>query len=185
MGFFPEPNDKLAVEEFSDRLYFLPNGNHYLIVYSDLIKFRNIYTSFVRKQMTEQPNSVVLFLSYYETTQNVKKLFEDLEDKSSFKALDIMETLTGSYPQVPYAERIEELAKETKRAFEDNSLVVLADMSVFHHIKKSSELFEYEVLLHRQPKAQRWKEICFYHKRDFEAMFTDEQKKTLSRITMP
>ena len=112
--------------------------------------------------------------------RSVKRVFEDLEDKSSFKVLDIMETLTRSYLQVPYAEKIGEIAKETKKALEDKPLVVLADMSVFHHIKKSSELFEYEELLHREPKARRWKEFCFYHKSDFEAMFTNEQKIILS-----
>jgi uncharacterized membrane protein YheB (UPF0754 family) len=179
LGSLPESNDKLTVEEFSDRLYFLPDCNHYFIFYSNLIEFRNIYTSFIRKQLTEQPNSVILFLSFYDTAENVQKLLEDLKDKSSLKVLDILQVIRSNNYQVPYVERLRELAERTKKELEDKPLVVVADMSAFNHINQSYELFEYEEKLHKQPKAERWKELCFYHKRDFDVMFTDEQKKRL------
>ena len=179
LGFLPKSNDKLAVEEFSDRLYFLPDGNHYFIFYSNLMEFRNIYTSFIRKQLTEQPNSVVLFLSFYDTAENVRKLLEDLKYKSSLKVLDIMQVIRSNNYQVPDMERLGELAERTKKELEDKPLVVVADMSAFNHVNRSSELFEYEEKLHEQPKPERWKELCFYHKRDFDAMFTYEQKKRL------
>jgi DcmR-like sensory protein len=179
LGFLPKSNDKLAAEEFSDRLYFLPDGNHYFIFYSNLMEFRNIYTSFIRKQLTEQPNSVVLFLSFYDTAENVRKLLEDLKYKSSLKVLDIMQVIRSNNYQVPDMERLGELAERTKKELEDKPLVVVADMSAFNHVNRSSELFEYEEKLHKQPKAERWKELCFYHKRDFDAMFTDDQKKRL------
>jgi MEDS: MEthanogen/methylotroph, DcmR Sensory domain len=179
LGSLPESNDKLAVEEFSDRLYFLPDGNHYFIFYSNLIEFRNINTSFIRKQLTEQPNSVVLFLSFYDTAENVQKLLEDLKDKSRLKVLDIVQVIRSNDYQVPDVERLGELAERTKKELEDKPLVVVADMSAFNHVNRSSELFEYEEKLHEQPKPERWKELCFYHKRDFDAMFTYEQKKRL------
>ena len=51
---------------------------------------------------------------------------------------------------------------------------------MFSHLKKASELLEYEKTLHKDLKVERWKELCLYHKRDFETMFTaDESEKLL------
>jgi hypothetical protein len=52
---------------------------------------------------------------------------------------------------------------------------VIGDMSVFHHLKKSKELLEYEKNIHKDLKIERWKELCFYHEDDFEIMFTEDQ----------
>jgi hypothetical protein len=93
--------------------------------------------------------------------------------------LDILQVIRNNNYQVPYVERLGELAERTKKELEDKPLVVVADMSAFNHINQSSELFEYEEKLHKQPKPERWKELCFFHKRDFDVMFTDVQKKRL------
>ena len=48
-------------------------------------------------------------------------------------------------------------------------------MSVFNHLHKAAELLEYEKTLHKDLKVERWKELCFYNKRDFEIMFTKDE----------
>ena len=55
----------------------------------------------------------------------------------------------------------------------------IADMSVFNHTKKASEILEYEKTLHKDLKVERWKELCMYNKRDFETMFTKDESYTL------
>ncbi len=52
-------------------------------------------------------------------------------------------------------------------------------MSVFHHIKKTSELLEYEKTLHKDLKVEKWKELCLYHKNDFRSIFTEEESNEL------
>jgi len=50
---------------------------------------------------------------------------------------------------------------------------------VFHHINKAPQLLEYEKDLHKDLKVEGWKELCFYHQRDFEGMFSEEQSGKL------
>jgi hypothetical protein len=52
-------------------------------------------------------------------------------------------------------------------------------MSVFNHIKKASELLEYEKTLHKDLKVEKWTELCLYHKCDFETMFSEDGSKRL------
>ena len=35
---------------------------------------RKVYASYIKRQLEEQPNSVVLFLPYYDTTDNVRSV---------------------------------------------------------------------------------------------------------------
>ena len=60
-------------DEISDRLLHVPPGHHYLILYPNIETMRKVYASYVKKQLEEQPDSVVLFLSYYDTTDNVRE----------------------------------------------------------------------------------------------------------------
>jgi hypothetical protein len=140
----------------------------------------------VRKQLDEQPNSVVLFLSYYDTTDNVRSVLslkgirvKEREKEGSMIILDIMKVLQYPYFEVPDIEKLRELARKTEKQFGDKTIFMIADMSVFNHTKKASELLEYEKTLHKDLKIERWKELCLYNKRDFETMFTEEESNRL------
>ena len=136
--------------------------------------------------MEEQPNSVVLFLSYYDTTDDVRLVLsskgvqvKEREKNGSMIILDIMNVLHNPYFQVPDIEKLRELARKIEKQFGDKTIFIIADMSVFNHTKKASEVLEYEKTLHKDLKVERWKELCFYNKRDFEIMFTEEDSKRL------
>jgi hypothetical protein len=43
-----------------------------IILYPNIETMRKVYSSYVKKQLEEQPDSVVLFLSYYDTTDIVR-----------------------------------------------------------------------------------------------------------------
>ncbi len=172
--------------KISDRLLHAPTGHHYLVLYPNIETMRKIYANYVKRQIEEQPDSVVLFLSYYDTTDNVRSvlssksvLVKDLEKKGSIIILDIMKVLKDPISNLPEIERLRELAKKTETKFNDKTIFMIADMSAFHHIKKASELLEYEKTLHKDLKVERWKELCLYHKRDFETMFTEEESDSL------
>jgi hypothetical protein len=183
----PFDNDKPPTEdEISDRLLHVPPGHHYLILYPNIETMRKLYSGYVKKQLEEQPDSVVLFLSYYDTTDNVRSvlsskgvLVNELEKNGTMIILDIMKVLQYPYFEVPDIEKLRELARKTEKQFGDKTIFMIADMSVFNHTKKASELLEYEKTLHKDLKIERWKELCLYNKRDFETMFTEEESNRL------
>jgi len=182
----PNSNKRPNEDEISDQLLHVPIGHHYLILYPDLETMRKVYASYIKRQLEEQPNSVVLFLSYYDTTDNVRLVLssngvqvKEHEKNGSMIILDIMNVLHNPYFQVPDIEKLRELARKTEKQFGDKTIFIIADMSVFNHTKKASEVLEYEKTLHKDLKVERWKELCFYNKRDFEIMFTEEESKRL------
>jgi hypothetical protein len=183
----PDPDSKPPIEdEISNRLFQVPLGHHYLILYSNIESMRKVYASYIKRQMDEQPESVILFLSYYDTTDNVRSILEakgvpikEHEMNGSMVILDIVKALENPYFQVPLTERLRELTRKLENQFKDKTIFVIADMSVFHHLKKTSELLEYERNLHKDLKVEKWKELCMYHKNDFKSMFKEEDANTL------
>lgn len=174
------------VDEISDQLLHVPTGHHYLILYPDIETMRKVYSSYIKRQLEEQPESVILFLSYYDTTDSVRHVLrskgikvKEREKDGSMIILDIMKVLHNPYFQVPDIEKLRELARKTEKQFGDKTIFIIADMSVFHHTKNAAELLEYEKTLHKDLKVERWKELCLYNKRDFETMFTTEESNTL------
>ncbi|MGA7005888.1 MAG: MEDS domain-containing protein [Nitrososphaeraceae archaeon] len=182
----PNGNKRLYEDEISDQLLHVPTGHHYLILYPNIETMRKVYASYVKKQLEEQPDSVVLFLSYYDTTDNVRDVLsshgvpvKEHEKNGTMIILDIGKVLHNPFFQVPNIEKLRELAKKTEKQFGDKTIFVIADMSVFNHTKKASEILEYEKTLHKDLKVERWKELCFYNKRDFEIMFKPDESDTL------
>jgi hypothetical protein len=182
----PNGNKRLYEDEISDQLLHVPTGHHYLILYPNIETMRKVYASYVKKQLEEQPDSVVLFLSYYDTTDNVRDVLsshgvpvKEHEKNGTMIILDIGKVLHNPFFQVPNIEKLRELAKRTEKQFGDKTIFVIADMSVFNHTKKASEILEYEKTLHKELKVERWKELCLYNKRDFETMFTKDEANTL------
>jgi hypothetical protein len=179
-------NKRLYEDEISDRLLRVPPGHHYLILYPDIETMRKVYASYIKRQLEEQPESVVLFLSYYDTTDSVRNVLsskgirvKEREQTGSMIILDIMKVLDNPYFQVPDIEKLRELARKIEKQFSGKTIFIIADMSVFNHTKKASEILEYEKTLHKDLQVERWKELCFYNKRDFETMFTKSESNTL------
>jgi hypothetical protein len=181
-----DDNKPASEDEISDRLLHVPPGHHYLILYPNIETMRKVYASYIKRQLEEQPDSVVLFLSYYDTTDTVRSILsskgvrvKDHEKNGFMIILDIMKVLHNPYFQVPDIEKLRELARKTEIQFGDKTIFIIADMSVFNHTKKASEILEYEKTLHEDLKVERWKELCLYNKRDFETMFTKDESNTL------
>ena len=98
----PNPNDnkQLYEDEISDQLLDVPTGHHYLIVYSNIETMRKVYASYIKRQLEVQPNSVFLFLPYYDTTDNVRSVLsskgihvKEREKEGSMIILDIMKVI--------------------------------------------------------------------------------------------
>ena len=130
-------------DEISDWLLHVPAGHHYLILYPNIETMRKVYAIYVKKQLEEQPNSVILFLSYYDTTDNVRGVLsskgihvKEREQESSIIILDIMKVLQNPYLGVSDIEKLRELARKTEKQFGDKTIFIIADMSVFRQLRK-------------------------------------------------
>ena len=73
----PNSNKRLYEDEISDQLLHVPTGHHYLILYPNIETMRKVYVSYIKRQLKEQPNSVVLFLPYYDTTDTVRSALSE------------------------------------------------------------------------------------------------------------
>jgi hypothetical protein len=182
-----EEGNKWAQEEqISNSLVRVPIGHHYLILYSSLDMMRKVYSKYVKGQIENAPNSVILLLPYYDSTDKVREVLDSMginvkenERRGALIIVDIENVITNPYFKGPDIERLRGFTKELENKYDDKTIFVIADMSVFHHLKKASELLEYERTLHKDLKVEKWKELCFYNERDFDIMFTKEQTEEL------
>jgi hypothetical protein len=181
-----EGNKWAQEEQISDTLVRVPIGHHYLILYSSLDMMRKVYSKYVKGQIENAPNSVILLLPYYDSTDKVREVLDSMginvkenERRGALIIVDIENVITNPYFKGPDIERLRGFTKELENKYNDKTIFVIADMSVFHHVKKASELLEYERTLHKDLKVEKWKELCFYNERDFDIMFTKEQTEEL------
>ena len=122
-------------DEISDRLLHVPPGHHYLILYPNIEMMRKVYASYVKKELEQQPNSVVLFLSYYDTTDHVRSVLnskgvpvKEYEKNGTMIILDIMKVLYNLFFEVPDIEKLRELARKTEKQFGDKTIFVITDI---------------------------------------------------------
>ena len=83
-----EDSKSPSEDDISDQLLHVPAGHHYLILYPNIETMRKVYSNYVKKQLEEQPNSVVLFLSYYDTTDKVRSVLSSFTPDESDKLME-------------------------------------------------------------------------------------------------
>ena len=147
---------------------------------------RRVYSSYVKGQIESQPESIIVLLPYYDTTDKAREILEsknikvrELEKQGSLVIIDIMKVIRSLSFDVPDIERLRALILKLVDQYPDKTIFVIADMSAFHHLKKSKDLLEYEKSLHKDIKVEKWKELCLYNERDFSLMFTEKEAKKL------
>jgi hypothetical protein len=117
----PNGNKRLYEDEISDQLLHVPTGHHYLMLYPNIDTMRKVYASYVKRQLEEQPDSVIQFLPYYDTTENVRSILsskcihvKEREKEGSMIILDIMKVIESSLFEVPDIEKLREFAKKDR-----------------------------------------------------------------------
>jgi KaiC/GvpD/RAD55 family RecA-like ATPase len=157
-----------------------------LICYSDIEAMRRVYSSYVKGQIESQPESIIVLLPYYDTTDKVREVLEskdinvkELEIQGYLVIIDIVNVVRSQSFDVPDIERLRALILKLENQYPDKTIFIIADMSVFHNLNKAKELIEYERTLHKNLKVEKWKELCLYHERDFNLMFTDKEAREL------
>jgi DNA polymerase elongation subunit (family B) len=181
-----ETNNYSKEHSVSQRLVSVPVGHHYLILYSNIEIARKVYSAYIKAQLDVQPQSVIVMLPYYDTSDKVREVLESEgvdvkgnEKESNLIIVDIEKVINNAYYAVSEVERLRAFTRHVEDEHPGKTIFVIADMSTFNHLKKRSELLDYERNLHKDLKVEKWKELCFYHERDFQSMFTEEQANEL------
>ncbi len=167
------------------KLVKLPLGHHCLVLYPNIETIMKIYSEYIHFIM-EQKDVVILFLPYYNTTDQVRQLLmtngtdvKRYERNNSLVLIDFAKVINNPYLGIPAAFGLKEFVNKTQSYCKDKTLVVMADMSLYNHVNNIKDLMEYEKLSRNGYETKKWNQLCFYHKLDFDLMFSDDQKERI------
>lgn len=179
-------NKQLSESDISAKLVRIPQGQRYFILYESIETIWKVYSGYVKNQVKDSPNSIVLILPYYDSTEKVREVLEsngvntrEKEQQGNLIIIDIQKVISNLYYDVSELERIRAFTNQVQAGSPDKTIIIIADMSVFHHLGRSLELLEYERTLDRHSQIEKRRELCFYNERDFDIMFTKEQGNEL------
>jgi hypothetical protein len=166
-------------------------GAHYIIVYYDMKTLRQIYLRYIKTQL-EDNNELVLILPYYETTETVRSVLSGennsgnggsmidvrkYEKEGSLMIIDAAEAYFSS--DTDLMSFVEKLAKQAQTSGK-KGISVIADLASFYHFNRIDKLIEYEMSLPtKYDDKMKLKGFCFYHQEDFDRRLTEQQKQML------
>jgi archaellum biogenesis ATPase FlaH len=171
--------------DINDTLYHMNKakyGAHYIIIYPNLDTMRQLYASYINKQIQEN-NEIVLVNPFYETTESIRQLLSqrnpDLdvpkhEKEKSLIIIDSLEEYFGKPSDGMLFKR--SLAKYAKKIGK-NGLSILGDIGAYPYKSRSEDLVDYESSLPAKFDLSM-KGFCLYHQKDFDT-FSREQKQKL------
>ncbi len=166
-------------------------GAHYIIVYHDMITLRRVYSEYIKAQL-EDKNEIVLILPYYETTEMVRSILSGENDNSiggsiidarkyekegSLVIIDSAKAYFGSdIDLMSFLARLAKLAQSSGKS----GVSVIADLASFYFHSGIDKLIEYEMSLPtKYDDEMKLKGFCFYHQEDFDKRLSKEQKQKL------
>lgn len=165
---------------------------HYLIVYPDTNTLRDIYSYYAKIQL-EYNNDIVLILPYYETTEMVRSVLSEENNKNSNgdNIIDVRKyEKEGSLIIIDSVKAylrsdtdlMSFLARLTKQAQSSgkNGVSVISDLAPFYYYDGIDKLIEHEMSLPtKYDDDMKLKGFCFYHQKDFDRRLTKQQKQKL------
>jgi hypothetical protein len=174
---FIDPSDN-ASNNAIIQLLNLDAGYHYLLLYPNISIIRKIYAGYLGSKLKEN-HVEILFFTYYDSPDKVREVLTKHGlnvrnyEKTNLTLVDYGIELKGDSSRVNgFANKIQNYRKNQK-----NDLIVIADMSIYNHVKCIDDLLKFEETF---PNATgNWKQLCLYHQLDFDRMFTDKQKQSI------
>jgi len=185
---------KLISENSNDVLKQLRQaefGAHYIIVYYDMMTLRQIYSGYIKAQL-EDNNEIVLILPYYETTEGVRRILSgennngigdsiiDIrkhEKEGSLIIIDSVKAYFGS--DTDLMSFIGKLSRQAQNSGK-SGVSVIADLASFYFHNGIDKLIDYEMSLPTKYDDQmKLKGFCFYHQEDFDKRLSKDQKQKL------
>ena len=165
-------------------------GAHYIIVYYDMMTLRQIYSGYIKAQL-EDNNEIVLMLPYYETTGMVRSILSGENKNNQSNIIDvrkyekegsliIIDSVKAYFrSDIDLMSFVEKLAKEAQSSGK-NGISVIADLASFYFHNGIDKLIDYEMSLPTKYDDQmKLKGFCLYHQEDFDKRLSKEQKQKL------
>jgi hypothetical protein len=162
-----------ALEQINQSEY----GAHHLIVYSNQMMLRELYTKYVKTQL-ERENKIVLMLPHYETTDSLKRVLlgADNDNENMMRkyedSLIVMDSIKGHFGADDHMVFVNNLVDRA-----ENGVLVIAAAGSFFHLGKKEKLVEHELSMPSQFDVNL-KRFCVFHKQDFNVL-TEEQRQKL------
>ena len=171
-------NTKNIVEQLRQSDY----GAHYIIVYPDIMTLREIYSNYIKYQI-EDKNEIVLVLSYYETVNNLRnflsptdEISSDLERYEREGSLVIIDSVKGFF-DFDHPSYVKNLLKQAE-SLGKSGISVIADAGAFYHYSKVEELVKHELSMPSKFDINL-KRFCVFHKQDFDRLTEAKKQKLL------
>ena len=171
-------NTKNIVEQLRQADY----GAHYIIVYPDITTLREIYSNYIKYQI-EDKKEIVLVLSYYETVDNLRnflsptdEISSDLERYEREGSLIIIDSVKGFF-DFDHPSYVKSLLKQAE-SLGKSGISVIADAGAFYHYSKLEELVKHELSMPSKFDVNL-KRFCVFHKQDFDRLTEVKKQKLL------
>lgn len=158
-------------------------GAHFLVVYPDLVIFREMYSHYAKAALTD--NEIVVILPFYETVDSVRRILSEdsanidvrkFEKEQLLLIIDSLKSYFGSQDGLmPFVNRIVQFAKDSGR----NGVSMIGDMAPFFYLGKNMCLLHYETTLPIKFEDMDLKGLCAYHKQDFDKKLSEKEKRIL------
>ena len=168
--------------EVSEELRKSTLGAHAIVLYPDLLTWRELYSSYARSALVD--SEIVLILPYLETADSVRQILSedsaniDVRKYEKEQSLLIMDSLKGYFGLqeglIPFLLQTANFAKKSGK-----NLSVMSDMGSFFYYNKKDELLQYEMSLPSRYEKINLKGFCAYHLRDFDVRFSDRERQDL------
>jgi hypothetical protein len=156
-----------SYNEILDHLTHAEYGTHSILVYPDIQTLRETYSMYVKKQL-EDSNEIVLILPYYETADKVRKTLSNsdfvnrgeaansdsnnsngssindvrkYEKEGSLMIMDSVKGYFGSDSNYEGADRLMSFFKQLVKKAESlgkNGVSVIADLGSFYHLQSNN-----------------------------------------------
>jgi hypothetical protein len=168
-------------ENILEQLRQAEYGAHYIIVYPDIMTLREIYSGYIKSQI-EDNKEIVLILSYYETVDNLRnfllprnEISSDLEKYEKDGSLVIIDSVEGFF-DFDHPSYVKNLLKQAESSGK-SGICIIADAGAFYHYSKGEELIKHELSMPSKFDINL-KRFCVFHKQDFDRL-TEVKKQSL------
>jgi hypothetical protein len=164
-------------------------GTHSIVVYPDLVTFREIYVPFTKLELGR--NQIVLMLSHYETVDNVLQYLsnsgfnvQDYLDSGSLLILDarqafftdgVDDPMNGNGNIVTLMRIIQTQANKLRK----DGVTIIVDLGCFFPFAGTNHLIKYEKSIPKMFRNSSLKQLCTYHQRDFDQRFSPSEMANL------
>jgi len=185
-----------GMRDILDSLSQTQPGSHSIVVYPNLVTFRQIYSNYTDRELRN--NRIVLILPYYETVQSVKKFLSLANvDVSEFQRMGSLSIIDGNEAFFNHQGTDDTIDHDTHANNEKGNIVSLMRIMQKQALKLGKEGMTiildlgcfftqslYDLMLYEKSiplifKNTTLKQLCMYHQRDFDVRFTNSQQASL------